>query len=92
MKTIKEMGLFTSNSSHTVSKFVLQRELGNKFPLGFQDFFKQRIYKSFSSDPKYGFWDQSMSTKSGSSARHGGVFNLVKYRLNYIKTINNFYF
>lgn len=72
------MGLYKSYSSHTVSRFVLQRELGNKFPLGFQDYFQQRIYKSFSSDPKYGFWDQSTSTKSGSSARHGGVFNLVK--------------
>ncbi|EFX74031.1 hypothetical protein DAPPUDRAFT_324775 [Daphnia pulex] len=59
-----------------LSRFVLQRELGNKFPLGFQDYFQQRIYKSFSSDPKYGFWDQSTSSKSGSSARHGGVFNL----------------
>lgn len=70
------MRLNATGSNHTVSKYVLQRELGNKFPLGFQDKFRKRIYISFSNDPKHGFWDQSTSGKSGNSGQHGGVFNL----------------
>lgn len=72
------MRLNSTGLSHTVSKYVHQRELGNKFPLGFQDKFRKRTYMSFSSDPKHGFWDQSTSGKSGNNGQHGGVFNLVK--------------
>ena len=68
------MRLNNTYSTHIASKFVLQRELGLKFPLGFRDKLHHKIYSSLQ---PFGFWDHAKATseKSGSNV-HGGVFNL----------------
>ena len=68
------MRLNNTYSTHIASKFVLQRELGLKFPLGFRDKLHHKIYSSLAPD---GFWDHAKATseKSGCNV-HGGVFNL----------------
>lgn len=60
------MRLNNTYSTHIASKFVLQRELGLKFPLGFRDKLHHKIYSSL---------QPLTSEKSGSNV-HGGVFNL----------------
>jgi hypothetical protein len=68
------MRLNNTYSTHIASKYVLQRELGLKFPLGFRDRLHHKIYSSLQ---PAGSWDHSLSSSSKSGSHiHGGVFNL----------------
>ena len=68
------MRLNNTYSTHIARKYVLQRELGLKFPLGFRDKLHHKIYSSLQptgpSEP-----DPLSCTKNHSNI-HGGVFNL----------------
>ena len=66
------MRLNNTYSTHIASKYVLQRELGLKFPLGFRDKLHHKIYSSLQPT---GFWDPPSCVKCPNNI-HGGVFNL----------------
>lgn len=71
----REMRLNNTYSTHIASRYVLQRELGLKFPLGFRDKLHHKIYSSLQPS---GSWDysRSSSTKVANQISAGGVFNL----------------
>ena len=81
------MRLNNTYSTHIASKYLLQRELGLKFPLGFRDRLHHKIYSSLQ---PAGSWDYSHSSSSKSGSQiHGGVFNL-EYSPDGYARINHF--